>query len=167
MLFACDLCLILFFFLSFPGCLISQQWTNLQRKDVVNYWSKGSSLEWVQRTFWKGNPLKLTHILRKLRLYLNIQTKGKKENFSPTRKHKKQQNNKKAKVYLQEHDLYIQEKTKLSSLSLGQYYFANFLLHIVRMLKIYTFIAHYSLLNIVHKNKKKKVLFKLYLSPIK
>ena len=39
------------------------------------------------------------------------------------------------------------------------------LLHIVGMLKIYTFIAYYRY-NIVHENKKKKLLFKLYLNPI-
>ena len=68
-------------------------------------------------------------------------------------------------MYLQEHGFCFQEKTDQLSLSFGQYYIANFLLHIVGMLKIYAFIAYYCY-NIVHANKKKKLLFKLYLNPI-
>ena len=69
-------------------------------------------------------------------------------------------------IYLQEHGFCVQEKTDQLSLSFGQYYIANFLLHIAGMLKIYTFIANYCY-NIVHENKKKKkLLFKLYLNPI-
>ena len=75
----------------------------------------------------------------------------------------RQESIKTKKIYLQEHDFCIQEKTDQLSLSFGQHYLANFLLHIVGMLKMYIFIAYYCY-NIGHENKKKVVIQALFKS---
>ena len=113
--------------------------------DLLNCWSQGSSLEYVESTFRMGNSLKLTHILQKIQVIPQHSNKKKMKTLI------RQESIKTKKIYLQEHDFCIQEKTDQLSLSFGQYYLANFLLHIVGMLKIYIFITYYCY-NIVHEN---------------
>ena len=89
---------------------------------------------------------------RKLRLYLNIQLKEIKENFSQTRKYKNQKNKKSIPLGT----WFFVFKEKLNSCPYHSHGITllNFLLHIVGMLKIYIFIAYYHY-NIVHENKRR------------